>query len=874
MIACRAANRAPVGTPERTSLRRKATEAISDFYERAKITTTPASYSIETFAAMRPTGVSSGFGCLFNLERNVNGGVHEYRCKLCNSTSKADGKTVLKHIRTGKHQAHASAYGSKSTARVDIATTAAEHGTALREQRTLTLNLKERATVVAATKGYPFTAAASMLDVTQSFVSDVTGGKTTDTRAIGALMKLADESDNDVERAGFKHAAACLRRLNVSMTRVTRNQEGSVGPLTHHRTTTSREVTNTEEHIDKEYSKSAKKRGVYCMTLDESASIKKTDPCYVGIILCTDDFNWAAVLVGQTDTSRHNTGLEFIEGVAEVLNKHGYNVQDVEGGTFDGCAALSSTRKHQSYRARSEGESFRRHLNDHIRELRRKNGHQKGPNYDGIWIHCLLHIIALGLDDAMKLMPPRLIKCLRQLHTNFSRSPKQWAKLVDISVEQSDRVARLAEVVDIGQTSSWAVHQHPFPCLTRWKDLLRSQNVALGNWPALMIFKTRLIANGGGPPARRLSAVPEVTGTEETEDGGSDGEVEDADADADADAETDDDGTEGPLLDAQGRTIWKPDPALVGGKRVDWKELEKLEAGKVGNVNCSKAKRHQFLDPDAGVNDTNWGLISMAQGVFRVQCELVDKLQIRDQPISHLCARWLRAYFSELDALSDPATHDAVYEAWRKAMLADSPGYPKQGLVDSMDDMLKVFVAGLVDGNKSRLVPHDSLLRAMEMVDPRTDLSAYSSDDWAACKDICVEAGLSFAAVKADLVKMHSACESAWGRDPCSRKSMRENMLRFYNDEQDGLLGQFSNGMAYAKAVFQKPVVSVVVECWFSTMKYNQGSKRPNLGDDKTAAIVKARCLTNPVADPMKPEPARIDWGRALRHVLPVFAQV
>ena len=307
---------------------------------------------------------------------------------------------------------------------------------------------------------------------------------------------------------------------------------------------------------------------------------------------------------------------------------------------------------------------------------------------------------------------------------------------------------------------------------------------------------------------------------------------------------------------------------------MDWKELEELEAGKVGNANCSKAKRHQFLDPENGVNDTNWGLISMAQGGFRVQCELVDKFQVRDQPIGHLCARWLRTYFSELNALSDPATHDVVHEAWRQVTMADSPGCPKQGLVDSMDKMLKVFVAGLVDGNKSRLVPHDSLLRAMEMVDPRTNLSTHSSEDWLACKDLYVEAGVSFAAVKADLVKMHSACESSWGRDPCSQKTMRENMLRFHNDEQDGLLGQFPNGRAYAKAVFQKPVVSVVVECWFSTMKYNQSSKRPNLGDDKTAAIVKARCLTNPVADPMKPEPAKIDWARALRHVLPAFAGV
>ena len=274
---------------------------------------------------------------------------------------------------------------------------------------------------MAAMKGYPFTAAASMLDVTQSFVSDLTEGRKIDTRAIGALMNLAGKSDNDVEQAGFRHAADCMRRLNFSMITVNRNQEGLEGPLTCHRTTVSTEVTNMEECIDKEHSVSAKKRGMHCTTLDESASLKKTDPCHVGIIMCTNNFNWAAVLVGQTDTSRHNTGLEFVEGVVGVLEKHGHDVQNVGGGTFDGIAALSSTRVHQGCRARCEGESFWRHPNDLIRERRRTNGHQKGPNYDGIWIHCLLHMIALGLDDATKLLPPRLVKCLRQLHTNFSR---------------------------------------------------------------------------------------------------------------------------------------------------------------------------------------------------------------------------------------------------------------------------------------------------------------------------------------------------------------------------------------------------------------------------------------------------------------------
>ena len=74
--------------------------------------------------------------------------------------------------------------------------------------------------------------------------------------------------------------------------------------------------------------------------------------------------------------------------------------------------------------------------------------------------------------------------------------------------------------------------------------------------------------------------------------------------------------------------------------------------------------------------------------------------------------------------------------------------------------------------------------------------------------------------------------------------------------------------------VFEKPVTSVAIECFFSIMKSNQSAKRPNLADATTAAIVKAQNLTDPVVDPMAPTTPTIDWGKALGHELPPNMQV
>jgi len=108
-----------------------------------------------------------------------------------------------------------------------------------------------------------------------------------------------------------------------------------------------------------------------------------------------------------------------------------------------------------------------------------------------------------------------------------------------------------------------------------------------------------------------------------------------------------------------------------------------------------------------------------------------------------------------------------------------------------------------------------------------------------------------------------------WCLDARHQKTMSVNMLRWYHAEQTGVLQRFPNARKYAAVVFRKPIVSVVIECFFSGMKYNQSTKRPNLSNETTACIVKTGVMTNPVVDPMAPTVAEVDWERARLHELP-----
>ena len=244
----------------------------------------------------------------------------------------------------------------------------------------------------------------------------------------------------------------------------------------------------------------------------------------------------------------------------------------------------------------------------------------------------------------------------------------------------------------------------------------------------------------------------------------------------------------------------------------------------VGKPDCAKAKRHEVLSSCSGVTDMNHGLMSMAEPVLRVHNELVDKLQIRIQPTSHLACRWIQLYKVELGVLCNPATYDPVYEAWRAAMQVNVPPYPKQGLVDKVDQLLVVFVGALKSGVESRLLPYWSLLKALEMADPRTPIDRYTNDDWTACEDLCTESGLQIQEVRRELTLVHQQYAQVWCLDARHQKMMSVNMLRWYHAEQTGVLQRFPNARKCAAVVFRKPIVSVVIECFFSGMKYNQST--------------------------------------------------
>jgi len=388
------------------------------------------------------------------------------------------------------------------------------------------------------------------------------------------------------------------------------------------------------------------------------------------------------------------------------------------------------------------------------------------------------------------------------------------------------------------------------------------------------VHQKRLIDTDYGPPSgdnwkvKAPSTAAAVVDADSSENEGED------DADEADDDDDDDDEDVAPMLDSVGRVIFKIPKAKHGSPHLKFSECNPDED--FGNANPSQKKRHAFLSPAYGVNDFTWGMLSMAFGPNDIHVQLVKKLETRAAPISHLARRWTELYIGQLQQVAAPATFEPACEAWRTAMSATglAGGYPKTELVSTMDTLLADFVKALISGVKSRIEPYCDMLCAYEMADPRTPMTEYTEAHWKACEDLCNECGMSFAAVKRELNQVHNAYETVWRLNVSCTRTMRVNLLRFYNDEVEGLLKPYPDAVEYARHVFEKPVTSVAIECMFSTMKYNQSSKRPNLADATTAAIVKAQNLTDPVEDPMAPKTPTIDWHAALRHELPATHQV
>jgi hypothetical protein len=251
----------------------------------------------------------------------------------------------------------------------------------------------------------------------------------------------------------------------------------------------------------------------------------------------------------------------------------------------------------------------------------------------------------------------------------------------------------------------------------------------------------------------------------------------------------------------------------------------------------------------------------------------VTQLETRGQPISHLCARWIRTYHRRLKTQyisghGVAATYGKVYSAAREYYLDDRAGNEPE-IIAAVDTLAKTFTHALVSSSTARLEPYWATLGAFELADPSMELPA--ADDagtavWDAAKDLCATAGVNFDAFRVQTTELHSAFPDMGGE---LKMDCTKNLLRFYHNlARQGWLATRPAVRDYAVAVFTFPVTTVFIECLFSGMKLNKSTTRSSMVDDKCVAVLKAREL-KPVltSNDSAPEPPlTLGTQSALEH--------
>jgi hypothetical protein len=72
--------------------------------------------------------------------------------------------------------------------------------------------------------------------------------------------------------------------------------------------------------------------------------------------------------------------------------------------------------------------------------------------------HCIAHILALALGDAVKLLPDHWIPHLRAMHRVFSKSTKMFAELTDIFEGLRREMEKLDSTVSLdGEMHMWRI---------------------------------------------------------------------------------------------------------------------------------------------------------------------------------------------------------------------------------------------------------------------------------------------------------------------------------------------------------------------------------------------------------------------------------
>eukprot|EP00035_Acanthoeca_spectabilis_P019067 m.411765 g.411765 ORF g.411765 m.411765 type:complete len:675 (-) comp16816_c0_seq48:2921-4945(-) len=380
-----------------------------------------------------------------------------WHCALCKTDVKISSKKKVKpHCLTHCHlKGLTVTQRDAAVAGAALKEAAVDRGVQSLKMDSLAGDIKIRGCIQAAQKGYSFTSTSAALNLAQSTVDDICDGQDialsvaidlkrdptlSELDGASALEKINDDGcyDNAIRKLRHaptpaeRHVAATLNRLQILRPKSSK----SFGPIRLDRTNVSRYVRNQiEPFVDDQVDVLLRKCRYIGLMLDESKSTSKTDPCFIAIVFCTPDFQWGYHLVGQADASICTTGEEHLAGIKKVF---------VDGGrgwlwdlillfSTDGCAAMRSTRKYEGLVPRTGtgvhefGKSFTARL-QHELAVRRTDPELHLPELL-LGFHCVLHIIALALGDALEILPWHVIPHIRGFHAAFNNQLKMFARL-------------------------------------------------------------------------------------------------------------------------------------------------------------------------------------------------------------------------------------------------------------------------------------------------------------------------------------------------------------------------------------------------------------------------------------------------------------
>jgi hypothetical protein len=776
-------------------------------------------------------------------------------------------------------------------------------------QATLTRSVQLRSTVSAAQRGYPFTSADWALRLAQSVVSDISGGKTPDPDVIARLRRLPSSQDSaaaaalaEIDADKFsgvihrlrqgasqadKETSKQLLRLTELCKPTTENSHGPRPPLHLHRTNISRAL-NREigPAVDRLTDLKLASCKYVAVMLDESKSTSLTDPCYVGIQFCTPDFQWGMHLVGQTDTSICTTGSSLLDQIKKIFLPRGNLWDKILLGSTDGCPAMRSTRHYAGVHPRTEGKSLLRYLQDELASRRRGHEATSDLNERLMFLHCVAHVLALAFKDACGVLPPHVIPHLRSFHRNFHNQLKQWAELKRVCEELNVELEQTNELLDdpIDDLQFYRVTRFKSLSPTRWKDLLRVVVAIIDKWPALRALRTIRIDSGYGCPSNDEASwdAPKSKRSKDA-DSGDDlsesegaGEVEDQGSGSDTESDDSDDSTADDTDSTDINGILQSDK---NGGETKWSEL--------GNDRCTGhcgphpvedavppgTKSRSFLLSDAlGVTPLNHLIDSALADLLQTHVDLVTRLETRGQPISHLCARWIRVYHRSLDygyieGHGTDGAYGPVYSPARE-YYNDTRAGNEPELVKAVDSLAKIFAAALISSSTARLKPYWATLCAFELADPSMKLPEKEDAPsvWDAAKVLCETVNVDYRKFRQQLTTLRARFPDLPTRlqTDCSK-----NLLRFYHNYAImGGLDDLEEVRNYAVAVFTFPCATVFIECLFSGMKLNKSKTRSSMADDTCVDVLKARELKRVLtSDDGTPEPAlSLDLQSALDH--------